>query len=64
MKRGARRLVIPLFFVGALAVGACGWRSDVAASVDGTDIGMPPATAAGRAGFCPAPACSTWPMIT
>ena len=31
---------------------------------EGTDIGMPPATAAGRAGFWPAPAWSTWPMIT
>ena len=31
---------------------------------DGTDIGMPPATAAGRAGFWPAPAWRTWPMIT
>jgi hypothetical protein len=31
---------------------------------EGTDIGMPPATAAGRAGFCPAPAWMTWPMIT
>ena len=31
---------------------------------DGTDIGMPPATAAWRVGFCPAPAWSTWPMIT
>ncbi len=30
----------------------------------GTDIGSPAATAACRAGFCPAPACSTWPMIT
>ena len=26
---------------------------------EGTDIGMPPATAAGRAGFCPAPAWMT-----
>ena len=32
--------------------------------IDGTDIGMPAATAACRAGFCPAPAWSTWPMIT
>ena len=32
--------------------------------MDGTDIGMPAATAACRAGFCPAPAWSTWPMIT
>ena len=39
MKRGARRLVIPLLAIGALGLGACGWRSDVAASVDGTDIG-------------------------
>ena len=31
---------------------------------DGTVIGMPPATAACRDGICPAPACSTWPMIT
>src|SRR3712207_5661040 len=30
----------------------------------GTVIGMPAATAAGRAGFWPAPACSTCPMIT
>ena len=32
--------------------------------IDGTFIGMPPATAAPRAGFCPAPARMTWPMIT
>ena len=32
--------------------------------VDGTFIGMPPATAACRAGSWPAPAVSTWPMIT
>lgn len=43
MKRGARRLVLPLLALGALTLGAgglsaCGWRSDVAASVDGTDI--------------------------
>ena len=31
---------------------------------EGTDIEMPPLTAACRAGICPAPACSTWPMIT
>ena len=31
---------------------------------DGTLIGMPALTAACRAGICPAPACSTWPMIT
>ena len=30
----------------------------------GTFIGMPALTAAWRAGICPAPACSTWPMIT
>ena len=30
----------------------------------GTDIGTPPLTAAWRAGIWPAPACSTWPMIT
>ena len=30
----------------------------------GTVIGRPAATAAWRAVFCPAPACSTWPMIT
>ena len=30
----------------------------------GTSIGMPPATAAWRAGICPAPAVSTCPMIT
>src|SRR5699024_5273566 len=29
-----------------------------------TDIGMPALTAAWRAGPCPHPACSTWPMIT
>ena len=27
--------------------------------IAGTAIGMPAATAAGRAGFCPAPACRT-----
>src|SRR4029453_6925364 len=32
--------------------------------VDGTVIGMPAATAAWRAVIWPAPACSTWPMIT
>ena len=31
---------------------------------DGTVIGMPAATAACRDGIWPAPACSTWPMIT
>ncbi len=30
----------------------------------GTDMLMPAATAACRAVICPAPACSTWPMIT
>ena len=30
----------------------------------GTLIEMPPLTAAWRAGIWPAPACSTWPMIT
>ena len=39
MRRGARRLLLPLLALGALTLGACGWRSDVAASVDGTDIG-------------------------
>jgi hypothetical protein len=33
-----RRLVIPLLVLGALVAGACSWRSDVAASVDGRDI--------------------------
>ena len=32
--------------------------------MEGTDIGMPPFTAAVRAGFWPAPAWMTWPMIT
>ena len=32
--------------------------------IAGTVIGMPAATAACRAGIWPAPACSTWPMIT
>ena len=32
--------------------------------MEGTLIGMPPATAARRAGFCPAPAWMTWPMTT
>ena len=31
---------------------------------DGTVIGIPAATAACRDGIWPAPACSTWPMIT
>src|SRR3954469_1205518 len=31
---------------------------------EGTSIGIPPPIAAWRAGACPAPACSTWPMIT
>ena len=31
---------------------------------DGTVIGIPPATAACRDGIWPAPAWSTWPMIT
>ncbi len=30
----------------------------------GTDNGMPALCAACRAGIWPAPACSTWPMIT
>ena len=30
----------------------------------GTLSGMPAVTAAWRAGFCPAPACRTWPMST
>jgi hypothetical protein len=30
----------------------------------GTSMAMPAATAACRAVICPAPACSTWPMIT
>ena len=30
----------------------------------GTSMPMPAATAACRAVICPAPACSTWPMIT
>ena len=30
----------------------------------GTLIGIPAVTAAWRAGIWPAPACSTWPMIT
>ena len=30
----------------------------------GTVIGIPAVTAAWRAGIWPAPACSTWPMIT
>ena len=30
----------------------------------GVSIGSPAPTAACRAGACPAPACSTWPMIT
>jgi hypothetical protein len=32
--------------------------------IEGTLIGTPPATAAVRAAFCPAPAWMTWPMIT
>ena len=32
--------------------------------IDGTFIGMPPSTAAVRAGIWPAPAWMTWPMIT
>ena len=32
--------------------------------IAGTVIGMPPATAAVRAGIWPAPAWMTWPMIT
>src|SRR6516162_6091365 len=32
--------------------------------IAGTVIGIPAATAAWRAGICPAPACRTWPMIT
>ena len=31
---------------------------------EGTSMGMPAAAAACRAGICPAPAVSTWPMIT
>ena len=32
--------------------------------IEGTVIGMPPLTAAWRAGIWPAPAWMTWPMIT
>ena len=31
---------------------------------EGTSTGIPAPTAAWRPGACPAPACSTWPMIT
>jgi hypothetical protein len=39
-------------------------QADLVDVIAGTDIGMPAPAAAIRAGFCPAPAVTTCPMIT
>jgi hypothetical protein len=39
-------------------------QADLVDGQGGDVHGMPPLTAAWRAVICPAPACSTWPMIT
>ena len=48
----------------AIAIALSPERQTLLMVIDGTLIEMPPATAALRAGFCPAPARMTWPMIT
>ncbi len=48
----------------AIAIALSPERQTLLMVIDGTLIGIPPATAASRAGFCPAPAWMTWPMIT
>ena len=48
----------------AIAIALSPERQTLLMVIDGTLIGIPPATAALRAGFWPAPARMTWPMIT
>ena len=48
----------------AIAIALRPERHTLLIVIDGTFIGMPPLMAAVRAGFCPAPAWMTWPMIT
>ena len=48
----------------AIAIALRPERQTLLMVIDGTSIGMPPSTAASRAGFWPAPAWMTWPMIT
>ena len=48
----------------AIAMALSPERQTLLMVIDGTLIEIPPATAALRAGFCPAPARMTWPMIT
>ena len=48
----------------AIAIALSPDRQTLLMVIDGTLIEIPPATAAPRAGFCPAPARMTWPMIT
>ena len=48
----------------AIAIALRPERQTLLMVIDGTLIEIPPATAALRAGFCPAPARMTWPMIT
>ena len=48
----------------AIAIALSPERHTLLIVIDGTVIGMPPATPAVRAGFWPAPAWMTWPMIT
>ena len=48
----------------ASAIASSPDRQTLLTDTAGTFIGMPPLTAACRAGDCPAPAGSTWPRIT
>ena len=48
----------------AIAMALSPERHTLLMVIDGTLIEIPPATAALRAGFWPAPARMTWPMIT
>ncbi len=53
-----------LISCAASAIASSPDRHTLLIVIDGTLIGIPAATAACRDGICPAPACSTWPMIT
>ena len=46
----------------AVAIAARPERQTLLTVIDGTVAGRPARRPALRAGFCPAPACSTWPM--
>ena len=48
----------------AIAIALRPDRQTLLMVIDGMLIGRPPARPAARAGFCPAPARMTWPMIT